>query len=585
MADPLVDYDSLKVRVISKAEDREFARDLMTRHHYLGDAVMRCKHLMYLATYGEQWVGLFYVTEATLRLSLRDKELFGWSKEQKQERLKYVGNNKRFLILPGWEKLNFSSKILSLVCRRISNDWLKEYKQPLLILETFVDPQRYRGSCYAADNWQHVGQSKGINKIDEETGEYYKTHAKHYFIKELNPESIKALSSSSSYTHPLLTGRQQVKKESSDNEKYLNPNDLNLKNLKEEFSQLQDDRISKGKMYDQPSILALCVASILAGKNNYYQMHEWMKGIGKELRKQAGINYGRCPSMSSIRRIVQSVDNQVLSNIVTKWLRGDSKTKHLIFDGKAVRSAGGKKATPQFLNFLDGETGVLVAQQEVDCKTNEVPVARRLLDRMSIKDVIITADALHTCINTARIIEERGGKFVFVVKENQKYLLEQILNMPRNAFDKEPYIEIEKQSGIITERKIHTAQTNIADFKFPFVRQVAFINKTVEKVSEKEVFTETVYIISNLTKLEADPKKLLQINRNHWSIENKLHYVKDYTIGEDSSRIRNNNSIANMVLMFSAAVSIFRILNVSSVPSAITFCQLNPALACKIVGI
>lgn len=329
----------------------------------------------------------------------------------------------------------------------------------------------------------------------------------------------------------------------------------------------------------------LFYSSALTGKNNYYQIHEWIKGIGRELRKQAGIKYGRCPSMSSIRRIVQSVDNQVLTGIVTNWLRGDCKTQHLIFDGKAVCSAGGKKATPQFLNFIDGETGVLVAQEEVDCKTNEVPVARRIFDRVAIKNVIITADALHTCRNTARIIEEKGGRFVFVVKDNQKHLLEQILDMPRKAFDQEPYVEIQKQSGIITERKIYTSQTDPDNFNFPFVRQVAILHKNVERVTEKEKISETVYLISNLTKLEADPKKLLHINRCHWAIENRLHYVKDYTFGEDNSRIRNHNSIANIVLMISAAVSVFRILNVSSIPAAITFCQLNPTLVCKIVGI
>jgi hypothetical protein len=99
--------------------------------------------------------------------------------------------------------------------------------------------------------------------------------------------------------------------------------------LKEELSKLQDDRSLKGKMYEKSSILALCIASILTGKNNYYQMYEWIKGIGQELRKQAGIKYGRCPSMSSIRRIVQSVDNQILTCIVTNWLKGDAKTKGL----------------------------------------------------------------------------------------------------------------------------------------------------------------------------------------------------------------------------------------------------------------
>lgn len=337
MSDQVIDLNKLKVSPLISTEDQELARDLMERHHYLGDVSMRCQHIIYLASYGQQWVGLLYVNQATLRLSLRDSELFNWSPEQKRERLKYVGNNKRFLILPGWENLNLSSKILSLLCKRVSTDWQIKYKTPLLLLETFVDPYRYKGSCYAADNWQHVGLSKGINKLDKETGEYYKTHPKHYFVKSLNPESIKALSGESLYTHPLLSGGQAVRKESSSNDKYLNPNNLNLDSLREELSCLTDERTSKGKMYEKSSILALCIASIMAGKTNYYQMHEWIKGIGKELRKKAGIKYGRSPSMSSIRRIVQSVDNQMLTEIVTTWLKRDDSTKHLVFDGKADR--------------------------------------------------------------------------------------------------------------------------------------------------------------------------------------------------------------------------------------------------------
>ena len=97
--------------------------------------------------------------------SVKSRDSFiGWDKETKENNLHFVANNTRFLILP-WVSLKFlASKILALNAKRISDDWLKTYNQPLCLLETFVEQNRFKGTCYKAANWILTGQTKGIAK-------------------------------------------------------------------------------------------------------------------------------------------------------------------------------------------------------------------------------------------------------------------------------------------------------------------------------------------------------------------------------------------------------------------------------------
>ncbi len=97
--------------------------------------------------------------------SVKSREIFiGWDKQTKENNLHFIVNNTRFLILP-WVKVKcLASKILSLNIKRISNDWIETYNQPLFLLETFVEQDRFKGTCYKAANWIKVGQTKGTAK-------------------------------------------------------------------------------------------------------------------------------------------------------------------------------------------------------------------------------------------------------------------------------------------------------------------------------------------------------------------------------------------------------------------------------------
>jgi len=136
---------------------------LVQEHHYLGFRQIVGNHLKYIAFINDRPVACLGWGSAAW--SVKSRETFiGWDKTTKENNLHFIANNTRFLILP-WVSVKFlASKILALNAKRISNDWLKTYKQPLYLLETFVEKNRFKGTCYKAANWIRTGHTKGIAK-------------------------------------------------------------------------------------------------------------------------------------------------------------------------------------------------------------------------------------------------------------------------------------------------------------------------------------------------------------------------------------------------------------------------------------
>ncbi len=158
----LRDLLPLKLKMISgKGEDRDLFRYLMSKYHYLGLRNTVGENIMYLLrdNQGRGISCLLFGSAAWSTLS-RDKHI-GWSKEQKQQRLQWVTNNTRFLIPPWVQVKNLASHTLSLVCKRIRKDWLTKYAHPVSLLETFVDRDRFMGTCYQAANWYYTGHTTG----------------------------------------------------------------------------------------------------------------------------------------------------------------------------------------------------------------------------------------------------------------------------------------------------------------------------------------------------------------------------------------------------------------------------------------
>jgi len=142
-------------------------REQMERYHYLGCRVPFGAHLRYWVRHGERELACLLWTSPAWKMQARD-EWIGWSDEQRRRNLQRIVNNGRFLILPGVEVKGLASKILALSARQMPRDWETRYGCCPLLLETLVDATRFRGTCYRAANWIHVGQTAGRGRMDRE---------------------------------------------------------------------------------------------------------------------------------------------------------------------------------------------------------------------------------------------------------------------------------------------------------------------------------------------------------------------------------------------------------------------------------
>jgi hypothetical protein len=170
------------VRPIERSEEGRY-QELMDEHHYLGRLPKISETLWYIAVFRDQWVALLSFSAAALKCSARDQWI-GWSSRHQYDRLKLIANNSRFLILPDWHVPNLGSRVLSTSQKRLPSDWRNTFGHPLVLLETFVDPQRFHGTVYRAANWLCVGETRGFRR----TGKGYsaKIHSpKMVFVKPL----------------------------------------------------------------------------------------------------------------------------------------------------------------------------------------------------------------------------------------------------------------------------------------------------------------------------------------------------------------------------------------------------------------
>lgn len=157
-----VELSSLVVRPISK-EERQGWRLYMERYHYLGWRPIVGEHLLYAAFLGQELVALLGWGSAALHDGPRDRWL-GWEQRVKRQNLSRVVNNLRFLVLPWVKVKHLASKVLAQNLRRLSTDWQQSWGHELLLAETFVDPLRFKGTCYRASNWLLLGQTRGRSK-------------------------------------------------------------------------------------------------------------------------------------------------------------------------------------------------------------------------------------------------------------------------------------------------------------------------------------------------------------------------------------------------------------------------------------
>lgn len=164
---PVGTLEDLEVRQVADRKESHLWNEYIDRYHYLGYQPLPGAQLRYFARADGRVLALLGFGAAAWKTAPRDR-FIGWSAEQRERRLHLVTNNARFLILPRVRSQNLASRLLSMATRRLADDWEEQYGYRPVLVETFVESPRFRGTCYKAANWIHVGETRGRGKLDVE---------------------------------------------------------------------------------------------------------------------------------------------------------------------------------------------------------------------------------------------------------------------------------------------------------------------------------------------------------------------------------------------------------------------------------
>jgi len=423
----------LQVQPLPTSKTRARARRLLAKHHYLGDVRAVGEQLFYALTDARSdWLGVLVFCAASRRLRARDRWI-GWSEEQRRRRLPLVVNHCRFLLLPHKTFPNLGSRALRLTLDRLSADWQERYGHPVVLVETFVDPEQFCGTVYTASGWEELGTTDGFGRVRRD---FYVQHhkPKRLFARELCRRARRSLAADQ--LRPALAGVEAKTRPRSPQ------SPAQIRSLVEHLKTLPDYRKRIGR-YPLWTLVALGLLAHLCGAPRGPK--EWSlfaKGLSQVQRRALGIRRQAdgypTPGATTFWRLLAQINADALEKVflhVQAQIRGPAPPEELIvLDGKEPRHGGGHAVL----------TAVTVPSQHylgsalVDQKTNEIPVARALFKRLDLDGRKVSLDALHTQDQTAReLVLEHGADYLLTVKANQPTLranIEKLVPAPPAGF-------------------------------------------------------------------------------------------------------------------------------------------------------
>jgi hypothetical protein len=320
-----------------------------------------------------------------------------------------------------------------MVLARLSSDWQVAYGHPVLVVETFVDPDQFCGTVYTANGWEELGKTDGSGRHQRD---YYVRHdkPKRLFVRELCRNARRSLQAE--HLKPQLavvevkTGpksRHRVKE---------------IKSIVDYLKQAPEYR-KRFESYPLWSLLAIYLLAVLCGApRGSKDLAKFARKLSRAQRRVLGIRprQGRypAPSQPTFWRLLQEISGAELESIllaVQEQLRGPAPKDELIaMDGKEPKHGGGQSV----LTALCVPSQYFLGSAIVDTKTNEIPVARQLFQDLDLKGRFVSLDALHTQTETARdLVLEAGADYLLTAKDNQPTVhqnIQKLLPAPKADF-------------------------------------------------------------------------------------------------------------------------------------------------------
>jgi predicted transposase YbfD/YdcC len=367
--------------------------------------------------------------------------------------------------------------------------------------------------------------------------------------------------------------------------------------LIEVLAEIPDFRSTRGKRHPLAAILALACSATLCGYRSYTAIAEWGRHYGEHLVRALGFTH-RSPCAATLHTILRRVDREALEAKLGAWAEGllgerprpPEVEDAIAIDGKTLRGSQ-KQGAPgvHLLSALAHRVGVTLAQQAVDDKTNEIPVAVEMLRHLVLEGRIVTMDALLTQREIAQQIVDAGGDYVMVVKENQPQLLddiETVFALPPMSGERRTVAEtLDLGHGRIEQRGLRTSDVLRGYSDWPGLAQVFRLERQVIIKRTGEVRQEVVAGVTSLAPERADATRLLALVRGQWHIENQSHWVRDVTFDEDRSQVRCGNIPQVMAALRNTVIGLMRWAGYTNMAGACRRFAAQPTAALHLIGI
>ena len=391
--------------------------------------------------------------------------------------------------------------------------------------------------------------------------------------------------------------------------------------LIEFLKDIPDPRSIRKKPHELAEVLMLIIIGFLAGKHTFRRMRRWLKKKEKALKRHLKLA-GGIPSIATISRIASSVDPDLVALAFIDWIGQIVSTRgiHIVIDGKGLRAAtekirGGR--TPYILNAIDAATKLVIAQLAISEKTNEMTAIPELIRILDISGSTVTIDAIGATSEILNLIDEQDGYFIQQVKKNCPATYQEIKDFfeaakKEQSEDKDGFEKKNKgkygeyDSGLEINRDRHeyramlsysgdssisTIRDDIScirtigmstQVRIPIERDADGNDVTPSKKdflkngsrrrphpTDGDALTDDVERVAMVSNRDCGAKELAQYKREHWRIENCLHYVLDESFREDKCTARKSKKTLSVLRKF--AYNVIRLIQLLDLSEDIPF--------------
>jgi predicted transposase YbfD/YdcC len=358
------------------------------------------------------------------------------------------------------------------------------------------------------------------------------------------------------------------------------------------FAQVPDPRKRRGQRYPLPVILALLVLGKLAGETTPSGIAHWARLRADDLAATLGLPQRHLPCANTYINVCARLDvadlNRRLAQVCAPPLLplptppaarptpvrspAPRARRHLALDGKTLRGTRRSGAITQpavhLLSLYDVTHRGTLAQQEVATKDHEIPGATSLIAGRDLAGCVLTADALHTQRNWCRTVRAQGGDYVLIAKKNQRGLRTDIALLFEGVWptwlEQRRARTVEKGHGRLEVRQLR-ASTELNEYLAQAWVDVAQVFEVEREVMRNGKPThEVVYGLTSLPAEVTAPDHLLRLVRAHWQLENRVHWRRDVTLGEDGCQVKQAQAAQVLAALNNVVLTLMDRLGVSN---------------------